>query len=104
MKSLVLKPPLDTLSDDARAVGAAWFGMGAGKSELIFRMRQGRPTARAQAGLDELVAAKIISREDNFEGGAVRYRALVDCGPLLAWAMKRIKNSELSFKLTETIG
>lgn len=95
------------LSDTARAVAAAWFGMMQpnGKSHLRFRMVESRPSERAQAGLDELLAAGVISREDE-PSGAVTYRPLVGCREHLEWAWKRMPTPEgLSdkFRLVEPI-
>lgn len=94
------------LSDDARAVAAAWFGMcRPGQSYLRFAMVQSKPSARAQAGLNELLAADIISREDE-PSGAVTYRPLMDCREHLAWAWKRMEDGTAerdSFRLVDRI-
>lgn len=66
------------LSMTARAVGAAWFGMmrvADDDSYLRFGMVESRPTKKAQAGLDELVAKGWIKRTDE-RCGAVRYSPL----------------------------
>lgn len=98
---------MSDLSDDARAVAAAWFGMSPpdGGSYLRFAMVQSKPSARAQAGLDELLAAGIISREDE-PSGAVTYRPLVSCHEHQAWAMKRLFDGTAeanSFRLVDPI-
>lgn len=63
---------MSELSDDARSVAAAWFGAMpvSPTSHLRFAMVEHRPSARAQAGLDELVAAGAIS-VDREETGVV---------------------------------
>lgn len=86
---------MSDLSDNARAVAAAWFGMMQpdSKSQLRFGMVESRPSERAQAGLDELQAAGIISREDE-PRGAVVYRPLVECREHLHWAWRRMETPE----------
>lgn len=83
------------LSDNARAVAAAWFGMMQpnGRSQLRFAMVESRPSERAQAGLDELLAAGIISREDE-PSGAIVYRPLVECREHLQWAWARMSTPQ----------
>lgn len=81
-----------TLSIEARCVAAAWFGMMGTvdthpESELRFGMVENRPSAKAQAGLDELVREGYISRE-NEKRGSVIYRPLKDCRPFLIPMMK----------------
>lgn len=97
---------MSDLSDDARAVAAAWFGMSQpGQGHLRFAMVQSKPSARAQAGLDELLAAGIISREDE-RSGAVTYRPLVSCHEHQVWAMKRLFDGTAeasSFRLVDPI-
>ena len=91
------------LSSDARQVAAAWFGgmkIG-GTSHLRFAMVEHRPSPRAQAGLDELVSAGIISRE-NEQSGAVTYRPLVCCRHHLSWAFEQ-QDSIDSFRLVDRI-
>lgn len=62
------------LSHDAQLVGAAWFGlMRPERGELKFHMREYKPTARAQAALDELVEAGLIRREKFNNHGVIRY-------------------------------
>lgn len=97
------------LSPEARAVGAAWFGMmrhADSESQLRFGMVQSRPTAKAQAGLDELVAKGWISRE-NEKRGAVIYRPLKDCTillrPLMKATLEGTLKSAMNFALTEPI-
>lgn len=93
---------MSELSSDARQVAAAWFGaMPIGRtSHLQFAMVEHRPSPRAQAGLDELQAAGIISREDEPSGG-VTYRPLVCCRHHLAWAMQQQDID--SFRLVDRI-
>ncbi|MFF9549348.1 MULTISPECIES: hypothetical protein [Bacteria] len=97
---------MSDLSDDARAVAAAWFGMSQpGQGHLRFAMVQSKPSARAQAGLNELLAAGIISREDE-PSGAVTYRPLVSCYEHQVWAMKRLFDGTAeanSFRLVDPI-
>jgi hypothetical protein len=82
----------EKLSIEARCVAAAWFGMMGTvethpDSELRFGMVESRPSAKAQAGLDELVRTGYISRE-NEKSGAVVYRPLKNCHPFLVPMMK----------------
>src|SRR3546814_15839625 len=57
--TMTMTPAQEALSDDAKAAGAAWFGMMShvGRSSLIFHMVESRPSERAPAALDELVDA-----------------------------------------------
>lgn len=101
----------DVLSPEAKAVAAAWFGMmpiGRG-SHLRFGMVESRPTAKAQAALDELVAAGFISRMVE-RRGAVVYRPLKDCHPFLVQIMRAQTEgggaaipSQMKFLFTEPI-
>ncbi|MGU3286507.1 hypothetical protein [Methylobacterium mesophilicum] len=86
---------MSDLSDNARAVAAAWFGMMRpdSTSRLRFGMVESRPSERAQAGLDELQAAGVISREDE-PRGAVVYRPLIECREHLEWAWRRMRTPE----------
>ncbi len=63
MATLPSVAPFHLVSDDAKAVGSAWFSlMRPGRGDLTFRMGESRPTARAQAALDELLSAGLIER------------------------------------------
>jgi hypothetical protein len=65
---------MESLSDDARAVLGAWFGMAHfRKFSLDFGMVKYKPSDRAQAGLDELVNAGFIERSDLNKFGGVQY-------------------------------
>lgn len=87
------------VSDRAKAVFAVWFGMMSPKSgQLRFAMVENRPSDEAQAGLDELVQAELISRED--DRGAVVYRPLVDGYPMFGWLYPRREEPQFSFPLT----
>lgn len=75
----------DHLDDDTKAICAAWFGaMEANVGVLSFGMKDLRPSDRAQAALDKLVAFNVISKTAN-EDGSVNYTPLVDCSPLQQW-------------------
>jgi hypothetical protein len=94
------------LSDDAKAVAVAWFAMGP-NSRLTFHMREGGPSERAQAGLDELVAAGLLKTTDEYPPPAVTYRPTKAAGqafaPLRAWAAERLGDPSLHFPLTVRI-
>ena len=97
---------MSDLSDTARQVAAAWFGAmrEGGSSHLRFAMVESKPSEKAQAGLDELVAAGVISREDE-PTGAVTYRPLVSCHEHFVWAARRMFSGEAtdSFRLIDPI-
>lgn len=98
----------ETLSAEAKAVAAAWFGMMpvGSDSHLQFAMVEARPTLTAQRGLDELVASGWISREID-RRGPVTYRPLRDCRPFLNEMMIAVFDETLdpkySFRLVEPI-
>ncbi len=81
------------LSLDAQRVGAAWFGMmpmSPGKGQLTFHMIECRPTARAQAGLDELVEAGLISVEPFNQYGGFVYKPIWNFEPLGEKWMRKV--------------
>lgn len=72
------------LSFEAKSIAAAWFfAMKLRTSVLRFEMVEYKPTARAQKGLDDLLAAGFISIEKNRYGG-VAYRPLKDMSAIAA--------------------
>ena len=92
------------LSHDTKVVAAAWFGaMRPIISELTFHMVKGRPTAQAQAALDELEAAGLINREARHLDPAVTYVPQVDFGPLLAWSLHLPQAKLPNIRLVEPI-
>lgn len=88
----------DRLSDDAKVLMGGWFGLGL--TEVSFAMVEGRPTIRTQIAIDELVAAKLVSREP-FKVLGFRLKPLVDAAPYAKW-LKR-NRSKGKFALTETL-
>ena len=78
---------LDTLSDDAKALAGVWFGLMKvdGMGTLTLHLIENKPTARTQAALDELLAAKVISVEPFNKAGGLVYRPLVNCHPAYQW-------------------
>lgn len=93
-----------TLSKRARAIAGIKFGMmPVGRGSLTFEMQQSKPSPEMQEVLDELVTAKVISREDNKRSGAVIYRPLVDCYENFAWVQENIDDPELRFPVTVPI-
>lgn len=93
------------LSNDAKAVAASFFPHL--PSRVTFHMVECRPGARCQAGLDELVAAGLVTKEP-IEGGAgaAEYNAVADLSECHKWQMQRLLSGELdkdSFKLWEKI-
>jgi len=84
-----------SLSEDARRVGAAWFGMMAPKEgQLVFSMERNRPTKRAQAALDELLTAGMISCESFNKYGGIIYRPIWDFRKLGTKYMLAVLNGE----------
>lgn len=67
--------------------------MGVGSGRLTFAMRHSRPTARTQAALDELVAAKLISCEKHLDG-AIEYRPLQDFWDYCCWIRRNPEAGE----------
>jgi hypothetical protein len=74
-----------------------------GESHLILQMRESRPTAEAQAGLDELVEAGIIKRETFNQFGGVRYTPLVSCFEHFKWLGSHTNDPECKIRLMEPI-
>lgn len=75
----------DTLSDDAKCILGGWFGLGL--TEVSFAMREGRPTKRCQAAIDECVSARVLWREP-YKGQGFRLKPLTDCKPYEKWLRK----------------
>lgn len=97
------KPPASgsergvSISDDAKGLAACIWGTGiAAKTVLSFGMKEVRPTARAQAALDEMVTAGLLYCEPK-PGGGVSYRPCGDMRPYRR--LSRFGN----FPLTEKI-
>lgn len=63
-------------------------------------MKEQRPSATAQACLDEIVAAGVARREEGSDG-SVAYVPLVDCSPLIGWLAARLGDERLGFTLAE---
>lgn len=99
---VILSEALAALDDETKAVCAAWFGMMLpNKGELVFGMKEHRPSARAQAALDRLLEAGIVGRRE--AGSGVVYVPAVDCSPLMAWFAGQADNPAFAFPLTEKI-
>lgn len=90
------------LSDDAKTVAGAWFGMGY-KTVLNLHLRESRPTPRCQAALDELVAKKVLAVGPFNKFGGVTYKPLLDTRPMMTWLLKRGENDLGHFVLMEPI-
>lgn len=93
------------LSDDAKALFGSQFGMAKiGADALTFRMNDTRPTARAQAALDELEAAGMVAQHPyNSFGGAV-YSPLVSAVPYRNWYARFVDTRpDLAFPITEKV-
>lgn len=93
------------LSDDAKAIAGGWFGMmKPGESGgLTFRMKDSRPTARAQAALDELLAAGVIETVEVYRAPAITYRPIVDTADFMRWLWANMDRPELKWPVTEPI-
>lgn len=93
-----LDPDLEALPPEAKSVGAAWFGAMpvSDTSRLRFAMAENRPTPAAQAGLDALVSAGLISRTTE-PRGAIVYQPRVFLGALLAHATAALFDGKDAF-------
>lgn len=93
------------LSDDAKALFGAKFGMSKiGSDALTFRMNDSRPTARAQAALDELEAAGMVAKRPYNRFGGVIYSPLVSAYPYRNWYARVVDTRpDLAFQITEKI-
>ena len=100
-----LSPEFEALSYEAKAVGGAWFGAMRpnSTSHLNFGMIERRPTAVAQAALDELEAAGLIERISINRPPAITYRPTAEFGPLLYWAFNKPKGEWPDIPLVEPI-
>lgn len=94
------------LSDDAKSVLGAWFGMGS-KSVLNLHLVESRPTPRCRAALDELVAAGALSKAPFNRFGGETYKPLIETREYMTWLMKKHPmgrmNPKDSFALMEKI-
>lgn len=92
------------LSDDAKAVLGSWFGMMNVEGDLHFKMQRVRPTARAQAALDELVAAGWLGYSPA-QGGGHTYILMKNAGRWMRWLKERAaaNDQSVNFKLVEPI-
>ena len=81
---------MTALSDDAKQVAGGLFSMGS-KTRVTFGMVESRPTARCQAGLDEMVAAGIITRT-GLPGGGVEYVGSPACREFFGWMMRHAES------------
>lgn len=86
------------LSDDAKVIYGAWFGMGL--TEVSFALREGKPTARTQGAIDELVAAGVAFREPFKEIG-FRLKPCHDAKPYQKWL--RANMTKADFPLMDDI-
>lgn len=96
---------MSELSNDAKTIAGAWWGLPIGEKTVVtFHMIENRPTARAQAALDELVAAGFLWRETFNRHGGVSYRPL---GPSMRkfgrWIAKHKDDDSVHFAVTEPI-
>lgn len=103
--STTIEELVGRLSNDAKSVAGAFFPTK--DSRLTFHMEKSGPSARCQAGLDELVASGLVSKEvHNKRTGAATYRPLADLSACGAWHRARFLSGELerdSFNLYEPL-
>lgn len=78
------------LSLDAKAVLGSIFSFSG--CELSFQLIENRPTARMQAALDELVAAKVVAKDYGYERAdgsrAVKYKCCIPTEPYRRFGKK----------------
>jgi hypothetical protein len=100
-----LKGLIERLGNDAKSVAGAFFPTL--DSRVTFHMEKSGPSARCQAGLDELVAGGLLSKEvHNKNTGAATYRPLTDLSECGKWHRARFLSGELerdSFNLYEPL-
>lgn len=91
------------LSDDAKMLAGQMFGLGL--TAMNFEMIVGKPSARCQAALDEMVAAGMITCTPLNMVGGVSYKPVagVDFQPLAKWAIEHRNDGSFSFPITEPI-
>jgi hypothetical protein len=95
---------LEKLSDTAKAVAGAWFGMmSPGKGDLTFELREGRPTDEALDALSELVRAGVASVAPFNQYGGLVYRPLVDCRPAFKWLLANEANPAAKIVLIQSV-
>lgn len=82
-----LDPKIASLSNSAKDVGAALFGMmrPGSQSELRLRLVKSKPTLETQRALDDMVAAGVVKLA--CEGTERVYKPLLSFHPLLAAKM-----------------
>jgi hypothetical protein len=91
---------METLSDTAKAVASMFGMMTAIKGELVFHMRESRPSQPMQAGLDELVKAGAIKCESINQAGGVRYVPQLNLSDFTKWLGRNIDRPEVCFPIT----
>ena len=93
-----------TLSDEAKCVASAWFGMmSPGKGELTFELQGRKPAAWAQKGLNELVREGFVSVEPFNKYGGLVYRPMVDCHWAFRWFARNTKHPLGKLPLTDAV-
>lgn len=91
---------LPDISADAKALAGAWL---AGDEPLRFGMSLSRPTPRASAALNDLMAAKMVILI-KAPRGVISYRAKADMRPFFAWLMARIDTDpSIRFPISERV-
>jgi hypothetical protein len=102
VKGISTDEMMKSLSDDAKIILGGYFGYGiAGTTTLVFGMKESRPTARAQAALDQLVKAGALNRRD-LQDGAMEYTQQVNCSEFGRWFGRN--KSKGKWSTTEPIG
>lgn len=93
---------IDTdLSDNAKAVGYAFFSTAANK--VTFHLKTHGPSPECQAALDELVAKGFATVEPLNQFGGLVYRPTTSFGHLAKWAWDRAE-SGVSLVLWQPLG
>lgn len=92
---------METLSDDAKVILGTFFGpLGIpGRSKLTYRMKEVRPTHRAQKALDELVHAGAM-KSNAIQAGGVEYVVQINCTDFGQWVGRNPKKANWAFNKT----
>ena len=95
---------IDRLSDDAKAVAGAMFGMMRPNiGELVFHTAS-RISPRAKAALDELHRTGLVTCEELYGGLGRRYVPLVEFSACLAWLRRNPDRCRFSMTTGSTPG
>lgn len=97
------EPWFDAASTDAKIIAGTMFGA---KTSVTFQMRESRPTPRAQAALDELMAAgALLGTREGHDKKAITYRPTQSLLFAFQWVAANLDDlgDAMNFPVTEKV-